>query len=334
LVSIQTAFCGSASDNALITLVPNAHLDSATHICADATATLNPGGLSSGSYSWSTGANTQSIVVDEPGSYTVTKDVMGCVSSATTAVTQSEAVLIIGTEVCSDDLPLQLDATIANGTSYAWSGGSAPTSATNTFNDAGAYTVTATDAFGCSSVDSFEVVILEAPEAVITTPSYSGFIYVFDASTSPYLTATSSVNWNFGVGASPATSNNVMETVVYPWSNPSAPTSYSVSLEINNGCGVDIATAVYTPSLGVEDLEAGEFLIFPNPANDVVTVATKDVEAGNILILDLSGRTVAQSAMAAGTNNHEINISNLSAGSYIVKVMTDASTQMKQLIVQ
>jgi len=107
-----------------------------------------------------------------------------------------------------------------------------------------------------------------------------------------------------------------------------------VSLEINNGCGVDIATKVIQPSVGIEDLKAGEFAIFPNPANDVVTIATKDVDAGSILILDMSGRTVAQAVMSAGSNNHEINVSGLAAGAYIVKVATDADTQMKQLIVQ
>ncbi|MEQ9187788.1 MAG: T9SS type A sorting domain-containing protein, partial [Cryomorphaceae bacterium] len=169
---------------------------------------------------------------------------------------------------------------------------------------------------------------------VITTPSYSGFIYVFDASSSPYLTSTSTVNWNFGAGATPATSTNVMETVVYPWSNPSNPTTYSVSLEINNGCGVDIATKIVGPTVGIEDLKTGEFAIFPNPANDVVTIATKDVDAGNILILDMSGRTVAQAPMSAGSNNHEINVAGLAAGAYIVKVVTDADSQMKQLIVR
>ena len=335
LVSIQTEYCGSASDNALITLVPNANLDSATHICADATATLNPGGLTSGTYTWSTGAATQTIVVDAPGVYTVTKDVLGCVSTASTAVTQSEAVEIIGTEVCSDDLPLSLDATIANGTTYAWSGGAAPTNAVNTFNDAGAYTVTATDAFGCSSVDSFEVVVLEQPDAVISVVSNSGTIYIFDASSSTFLTSSSSVSWNFGAGASPATSTNVMETVTYPWSNPSNPASYSVSLEINNGCGVDITTQIVAPDpLSVEDLASGEFAIFPNPASDVVTIATKDMDAGSIFILDMSGRTVGQAPMNAGSNNHEINVSGLAAGAYIVKVATDANTQLKQLIVQ
>ena len=244
LVSIQTQYCGDANDNALITLVPNASLDSNTHLCADESAVLNPGGLASGSYTWSSGQSTQSITVDEPGVYTVTKDVMGCESMASTVVTQSQAVEIIGTDVCSDDLPLSLDATISNGTTYAWSGGSAPGAAVNTFNDGGPYSITATDAFGCTSVDSFEIVVLEEPEAIISTPSYSGNIYVFDASSSNYFTANSTVSWNFGVGATPQTSTNVMETVVYPWSNPASPASYSVSLEINNGCGVDIATEV------------------------------------------------------------------------------------------
>jgi len=335
LVSIQTQYCGSASDNALITLVPNAHLDSNVHICAGATATLNPGGLASGSYTWSTGQTTQSIVVGQPGNYTVTKDVQGCVSTATANVTQSEAVQILGTEVCSDDLPLTLDATIANGVTYAWSGGASPNTATNNFSDAGAYTVSATDAFGCTSVDSFEVVILEEPDAVISIQSTSGTIYIFDASASSFLTASSLVTWNFGAGAVPATSNNVVQTVTYPWGNPSNPTSYSVSLEINNGCGVDITTQIVTPDpLSVEELAEGEFAIFPNPANDVVTIATNAVDAGSIQILDMSGRVVVQAPMSAGSNNHEINISSLSAGAYIVKVATDANTQMQQLIVQ
>jgi hypothetical protein len=335
LVSITTQYCGSASDNALITLVPNASLDSNTHICADGDATLNPGGANSGTYTWSTGENTQSIVVDAPGVYSVTKDVMGCVSSASTTVTQSEAVQIIGTEVCIDDLPLSLDATIANGTSYAWSGGASPGTAVNTFTTGGPYTVTASDSYGCSSVDSFEVVILEEPDAVIGIPSHSGVIYVFDASGSSFLTSTSTVTWSFGAGAVPASSNNVMETVTYPWPNPSNPASYSVSLEINNGCGIDITTEIVTPDpLSVEELEAGEFSIFPNPAQDQITVATKDVDAGSISILDMSGRVVAQLPMATGSNNHVINVSDLAAGTYMVKVMDQTSTQMKQLIVQ
>jgi hypothetical protein len=335
LVSITTQYCGSASDNALITLVPNAHLDSTTHICADASATLSPGGSTSGSYTWSTGATTQSIVVDAPGMYTVTKDVLGCVSSASTIVTQSEAVQIIGTEVCIDDLPLSLDATIANGTSYAWSGGASPGTAVNTFTTGGPYTVTASDSYGCSSVDSFEVVILEEPSAVIGILSTSGTIYVFDATSSSFLTSTSSVTWSFGAGAVPSTSNNVTETVTYPWPNPSNPASYSVSLEINNGCGIDITTQIVTPDpLSVEELGVGEFSIFPNPAQDQVTIATKEVAAGSIMILDMSGRVVAELPMAAGSNNHVIEVSDLASGTYTVKVMNDSSTQMKQLIVQ
>ncbi|MEX2596488.1 MAG: T9SS type A sorting domain-containing protein [Salibacteraceae bacterium] len=334
-VSLQTEHCGSASDNALITLVPNAHLDSNTHICAQSNVTLNPGGLSTGTYSWSTGASTQTIMVNAPGTYTVTKNVMGCESSATTVVTQSDDIEFITTEVCVDDLPLTLDATINDGLSYAWSGGASPTTAINTFNDGGPYSVTATDAFGCLAVDSFVVNVLEEPEAAITIPTYSGNIYVFDASTSNYLTNSSTVNWNFGAGATPATSTNVSEMVTYPWSNPSSLTSYSVSLEVNNGCGIDIATIVVTPDpLSVQDLEAGDFSVYPNPALDVVNITTNDIGAGNIQLLDLSGRVIVEAPANAGSNNHQIDVSNIAAGSYMVRISNDGSVNLKQLIIQ
>ena len=75
---------------------------------------------------------------------------------------------IVDLDACSDALPVSIDATINNGTSYAWSGGSSINAAVNTFNDAGNYTVTATDSYGCSSTDGFQLTVLEAPEAANT----------------------------------------------------------------------------------------------------------------------------------------------------------------------
>ena len=79
-VSITTEYCGSGSDNAIIRLVPDAALDSATHICADETLDLEPGGGSAATYSWSTGDNTSSISVTEAGTYSVNKMEDGCES--------------------------------------------------------------------------------------------------------------------------------------------------------------------------------------------------------------------------------------------------------------
>ena len=123
-VSITTEFCGSGSDNAIIRLIPDATLDTAAHICADETLDLEPGGGSGAVYNWSNGETASTIAVAEAGTYSVNKMEDGCESNATIVVTQSEGVMIADLDACSDDLPISIDATIANGTSYAWSGGS------------------------------------------------------------------------------------------------------------------------------------------------------------------------------------------------------------------
>jgi len=336
LVSIGTEYCGSGSDNANITLIPSATLDSNIHICADEDATLDPCGGATATYSWSTTETTQTITVSEPGMYSVTKMEEGCESSAMVEVTQSAAVEILDVEVCSSDLPLSLDATIADGVSYTWDGGTSVNTAVNTFNDEGTYNVTATDAFGCESTDDFMVTVLEEPVAGIDE-SHSGLTYFFSADTgaSNYVTSNTTFNWDFGVGATPATSTNMSEVVSYPWTNPSNLASYSVTLEIDNGCGIDLETIQITPDpVGISELTDGTFAIYPNPASDVVTIATKNVDAGMIQIMDMSGRIIVELPTESGSNSHSVDVSSIAAGSYMVKVSNNAASTVQSLIIQ
>lgn len=334
-VYLESEYCGMAGAEVEITLVPNANLDSTINLCIEEDAVLNPGGTLMGSYMWSTGATTPTIQVSEPGMYTVTKDEYGCESTASTIVTQSEAVEIEGSEVC-DDLPVTLDATILNGTTYAWSGGTSQNTATNTFENEGWYGVTVTDAFGCESIDSFEVVVLGTPNAVISVPSYSGLIYTFDASNSTNLSSTNTtVLWNFGAGAIPQTSTNMVETVIFPWVDPSNPEVRSVQLTVDNGCDLDNATLEVTPNpTGMEELENGAFALYPNPANTVVTIMSNLVTDCDVFIIDMKGSIVQSSKIAAGLLETELDVSNLAAGTYAVKMVSDYSTNIKPIIIQ
>ena len=325
-VSMTTEFCGTGTDQVAITLVPDVALDSNTHICADETATLDAGGGANATYSWSTAETTSSIMTTEPGTYSVTKMDEGCESSATTIVTKSTAVDILDLEACAADAPITVDATIPDGTSYAWSGGNSTSTASNTFDDGGDFTVTATDAFGCESVDSFNLVLLDEPTADFTYTGSGGTALHFNSSSSSEVGANTTYMWTFVNGDTSSQANPVY---VFPWSG--APATYTVTLEIDNGCGTSIETKQITlDPLSVENLSKGEFAVFPNPASDVVTIATNDVEAGMIQIMDMSGRVVAQSAITAGDNNHTIDVSGIAAGAYTVKV----ANTVKALIIE
>ena len=120
----------------------------------------------------------------------------------------------------------------SNGTSYAWSGGSS-INAANTFSDAGTYSVTATDSYGCSSTDDFQLTVLEAPEAAITE-THSANAYFFDGTSSLYISSNTTYLWDFGYNGQTATTATA--TVNYPWSDPNNLTTYTVTLTIDNGC--------------------------------------------------------------------------------------------------
>jgi hypothetical protein len=334
-VVIATEYCGSANDNVMLRLVPDAELPASDHICADETADLEPGGGANAAYMWTpNGETTSSITVGEAGTYSVTKMEEGCESSASIEITQSDAVEILDVEPCSDDLPVSLDATINDGTSYAWSGGTSINTAVNSFNDAGSYSVTATDSYGCTSSDNFSVVVLEAPEAAITE-THSGLAYFFDATSSVYLSSNTTYFWDFGYNGQ--TSTSAVAMVQYPWSDPSNPTTYTVTLTINNGCGEDVQVMNITPDpLGIEDIAEGSFVLYPNPAKESVRFALGGVAAdqGLIEIMDITGRVIVSQSISAGTSNGEVAISNISSGSYLVRVSVDGHTSVNTLVKQ
>ena len=81
---------------------------------------------------------------------------------------------------------------------------------------------------------------------------------------------------------------------------------------------------------GVDDVEIGSdeyanISIFPNPAADYITVNSNDVE--RIEIYSLSGQLVAASE---GVNTMEV--SQLAAGNYIVRIFTPQGVQAQKLM--
>jgi hypothetical protein len=331
-ITIISAYCGSGSDNATILLVPNATLDSSLHICADETATIAAGGSTTSTYLWSTGATASSIDVNEEGSYSVIKSELGCESEATTIVTKSVAIAIGDQDACKNDGPLEINASIPDGVSYAWSGGSNTGSATNTLTTAGNYSLTVTDSYGCVSSEDFVFSILDVPVAKISE-NHSGMVYFFDATNSTNVSSNTSFYWDFGHNG--VTGTNATQAVAFPWSNPSNPTSYSVTLEIDNGCGTDdVSKSVKPDVLGSEEFVAGEFSIYPNPAFDLVRfeLSAPISESGQLKIMDVTGRVVYTQIIGVGQTIGEFNISTLAAGSYLVEMSVDGTSFVNPIV--
>lgn len=82
------------------------------------------------------------------------------------------------------------------------------------------------------------------------------------------------------------------------------------------------SVGAHTPNIaGINDLTKDEqFVIFPNPASDILNVRINNDQDENytLTILDLSGQVIIQFAINTGTTIHEIK--NLSSGLYIIQL--------------
>ena len=85
---------------------------------------------------------------------------------------------------------------------------------------------------------------------------------------------------------------------------------------------------VTTATLGREDFLASKFSVFPNPATDIISITNNDAIAINsITITDLNGRIVKNTNSA-----EQINISDLSAGVYMMNIASEQGTAVKKII--
>jgi hypothetical protein len=79
---------------------------------------------------------------------------------------------------------------------------------------------------------------------------------------------------------------------------------------------------------------AAQLSIYPNPATNVINVSNADnILVSGIEIVDLNGRTV-KTAKFDGVTEAQINISDLSAGMYMMTVSSDQGTLTKKIVKQ
>lgn len=75
-----------------------------------------------------------------------------------------------------------------------------------------------------------------------------------------------------------------------------------------------------------------DFSVYPNPANDQITIQLHDNTQGNVTIIDATGAIVVQANQIA--NGEQINISNLVSGLYFVQIQSQNNIISKRLIKQ
>jgi gliding motility-associated-like protein len=176
-------------------------------LCSGSTKTLDAGNPGS-SYSWSTGATTQSIQIDTGGSYSViVTDVNGCTSSDSVYVSYGPSISVnLGNVSFCQGQTATLDAGYP-GLNYQWMPGGQNTR-TITINSSGTYSVSVTDTSGCSGSDTILAQVNPLPITNFSmSPVCFGQAMSFTDQSTVASGAITSWQWNFGDGNTSSTQN-------------------------------------------------------------------------------------------------------------------------------
>ncbi|HTA83775.1 MAG TPA: T9SS type A sorting domain-containing protein, partial [Bacteroidia bacterium] len=319
--------------NQLPTVSVTGNITGGFAICTGNVDTLkasSTGGSGSGYlYDWNSGTTTSTETENTAGTYSVTvTDGNGCTNttSATVVVNSLPTVnisadVIGGGIICQMSDTLTANSTGNGGFAYKWNNGS--TSSTLVASAAGTYTVTVTDANGCTN-SATQTLSANTKAITVTGLDSIAGIGVVDT-----LTAHNGTSYNWSTGSN---SSTVMVT-------PSALTVYTVTGIDSNGCHDTVNFTVKVGPNGIANITAMEGTsLYPNPAVNTINLSFEMqgvAKAAVIKVIDLSGREViSTTAIISNGKVMPLNISELTSGTYFVKVITEKTTQVGKFVKQ
>ncbi|MBI4931627.1 MAG: gliding motility-associated C-terminal domain-containing protein [Bacteroidetes bacterium] len=325
-----TSLSGCTSGSASITV--NVFANPAPNITANGPLTFCQGGsvvLDAGAgytnYSWTTGANTQTISVSASGTYGVTvTDANGCVGSASINVTASPMPSVSASST-------QAGCTVANGTAtanpsggtpnytYLWSNGDANQTANNL--SAGTYNVTVTDANGCTAQTSVTVTTANGPSVSATT-TQAGCTVANGTATANPSGGTPNYTYLWSNGDANQTANNLSAgTYVVTVTDANGCTAQtSVTITIANGPSVSASSTVAGCTMANGTATANPSGGTPNYtylwSNGTSNQTANNLSAGtySVTVTDANGCTAQTSVTIAIANSPSVSASSTVAG--------------------
>jgi Lamin Tail Domain/Secretion system C-terminal sorting domain/SprB repeat len=287
---------------------------------------ITAGGNSNCTYVWSNNATTATISGLTAGIYNcVATDVNGCSVTGSVTVTQpAQLVLSINASLnptsCSvNDGSVDLGANGGTaGYTYLWSNGATTEDISGL--GGGFYSVTVTDANGCTASAA---TTLAAPNAPSATLALTDTLMCLQPGTITLSGGSPAGGTWSGLGVSgntfdPMTAGAGIHTIVY--------TVYD-SLTGCSGFATDIIEVEFC--IGVTESNTDHFTVYPNPSQGIFTVG--GINAGTVIeITDLSGKQVSR--FTATASRADVDLSASADGVYFIRVINDHGVNTQRIL--
>lgn len=198
--------------NVLVRNLPQVNIMGNSEMCYGSSTILTASAGTDMQYIWSTGESNPTIVVSTAGNYTVTATNMyNCSATATRTVVVNQPPTPQITGVLSVCRGASTTLTADGGVMYQWNNGeqTSGNSITVTPQESKSYTVTATNAYGCTATASANVVVNDLP-----TITFSGATTICEGSVAS-ITATGAVNYSWSTGQSTPTAQMTSQGTYY-----------------------------------------------------------------------------------------------------------------------
>lgn len=195
--------------------------------------------------------------------------------------------------------------------SYDFGDGQSNTTGDYLYADGGDYFLTATSSFDFTgwTIDTFvncvkDVYTGPTPDLGMDTTLCNNYTLTLDAG------VYDSYDWNTGQTTQTITAGPMVSAgdVTY------------VLEATEDGCSnVDSLTVTFQECVGIEELGELDVTMYPNPANEDITLELASLNNGELQILNAQGQIVLTEKLSAATNN--IGVSHLESGVYFISVI-------------
>ncbi len=305
---------GSAVKTVSINPAPSLSVSGSTVVCGGQSTTLTATGATS--YTWSTGAMSNSIVVSPTiaTSYTVSgESASGCTASLVQAVSVSAVPTVSisnpNPAICSGQ---NATLTATGATSYTWSTNATNNSIVVSPLSNTVYSVTGKNAAGCTAIASATITVNPSPVLAVSS---SNTLICIGQSATLSATGASSYTWS--------TAGSGSSITVFP----AITTTYTVSGTGANGCSSQLSyTQQVSLCTSIETISGtSTILVYPNPFSNQLSMVLE--QPALIVMSNMLGQTFYSAQAESGLSS--IDTKDIPAGVYYVEIRNDKRTVIK-----